>query len=240
MKKRFLTIPNALTLFRIASAPLFVLAWFASGGRGLSEAEQETRRQIGLWACLILTCLSEGSDFLDGWLARRWDQVSAFGKLMDPYADSIFRLAVLLCFASPPHGPWYPLWMPILLFWRDTGTSTIRLFGMGQGTVVAARFWGKAKAAAQATLIIALLVLALARDRLAFFTDPALRASAFWMMAIVVAIAWFGLITYIRAYSSMLRKGMTGEAQQSTKEQGSRQRSRTVASLPGERVRGAR
>jgi len=214
MKRRFLTIPNALTIFRIGSAPMFLIAWFATGGQGLPEPERETLRQIGLWVCLVLACLSELSDLLDGWIARRFNQVSTFGKLMDPYADAIFRTAALLCFASPPHGPWYPLWMPILLVWRDIGTSIIRTFGMQQGIAVAASFWGKAKAISQGFIIIALLILALVRTRLGVLTDPAFRKSAFWMMAIVVTVAVWALGTYVWAHFSMLRKGAAGVAEQ--------------------------
>ncbi|MHC5053187.1 MAG: CDP-diacylglycerol--glycerol-3-phosphate 3-phosphatidyltransferase [Planctomycetota bacterium] len=201
MKKRFLTIPNLLTLFRIASAPLFLVFWF-----GFTS---ETMRYYGLWGCLIITILSEISDLADGFLARRWKQVSTFGKLMDPYADSIFRVAAMLCFAAPP-DEWYPLWMPILCFWRDVGTSIVRTFGMEHGIVVAARFWGKVKAVAQGTLIISLLVLAIARDRTELFYDMNFKRSATIMMGIVVVIAWWGLLTYIWAHLADFRKVMSG------------------------------
>ncbi len=214
MKKRFLTIPNALTIFRIASAPMFLIAWFATGGRGLPEPERESLRQIGLWVCLVLACLSELSDLLDGWIARRLNQVSTFGKLMDPYADAIFRTAALLCFASPPHGPWYPLWMPILLVWRDIGTSIIRTFGMQQGIAVAASFWGKLKAISQGFIIIALLILALARTRLGVLQARDFRRDATIMMGIVVAVAVWALGAYLWAHFSMLRKGAAGGTEQ--------------------------
>ncbi len=202
MKKRFLTVPNLLTLFRMASAPLFLVFWF-----GFTS---ETNRPTGLWGCLIITILSEISDLADGFLARRWKQVSTFGKLMDPYADSIFRVAAMLCFASAPDC-WYPLWMPILCFWRDVGTSIVRTFGMEHGIVVAARFWGKMKAVAQGTLIISLLVLAIARDRSELIRDMDFKRSATIMMGIVVAIAWWGLFTYVWAHLADFRKVINGD-----------------------------
>lgn len=201
MKKRFLTIPNALTLFRIASAPLFLVFWFGFTSK--------TGRYTGLWGCLIITILSEISDLADGFLARRWNQVSTFGKLMDPYADSIFRVAAMLCFASAPYE-WYPLWMPILCFWRDVGTSVVRVFGMEHGIVIAAKFWGKMKAVAQGTLIISLLVVAIARER-SKLLDIDFKRSATIMMAIVVVIAWWGLMTYIWAHLADFRKVISGD-----------------------------
>ncbi len=203
MKARFLTVPNTLTLFRAVSALVFLVFWFGFAGEDL--------RNIRLWACLVVACLSEASDLLDGWLARRWKQVSTFGKLMDPYADSIFRLTVLLCFASPPHGPWYPLWMPILLVLRDIGTSIIRTFGMEQGIVVAARFWGKAKAVVQGVVMIALLVLALARTRIGVLEGLDFVRDATIMMAIVVAVAWWSLATYFWAHVSVFSKAAPGQ-----------------------------
>ena len=144
-----LTKANLLTMWRLVTAPAFLAVWFAVPGRA------------GLIVCLVLAVTSEISDGLDGYFARRDRTVSAFGKLMDPYADSIFRLAALLCFASPPHGPWYPLWMPILLVWRDIGTSIIRTFAMEQGVAVAARWSGKLKAVSQAVALIMTMSLAI-------------------------------------------------------------------------------
>ncbi len=213
MKKRFFTVPNVLTLFRIASAPLFLVFWF-----GFTS---DATRYIGLWGCLGITVLSEISDLADGFLARRWKQVSTFGKLMDPYADSIFRVAAMLCFASPPDA-WYPLWMPILCFWRDVGTSIVRTFAMEHRIVVAARFWGKMKAVAQGTLIISLLVLAIARDRTELFHDMNFKRSATIMMAIVLAIAWWGLLTYVWAHLAVFRKVMSGEESRGDRNEGGR------------------
>ncbi len=207
-KQRFLTIPNALTLFRIVSAPMFLVFWFTFDGEGPTVAEQEASRRFGLWACLILACLSEASDLLDGVIARALGQTSNFGKLMDPYADSIFRTAVLLCFASPPHGPWFPIWMPILLVWRDIGTSIVRTFGMQQGIAVSARFWGKAKAILQGFIIIALLILALARTKVGVLQSRDFERDATIMMAIVIAVAWWALATYVWKHFAMLRKGV--------------------------------
>ncbi len=210
-KKKFLTVPNALTLFRIGSAPLFLVVWFATGGEGLPAAEQEARRQMGLLACIVITVLSEVTDNLDGWFARRWKQVSTFGKLMDPYADAIFRGGALLCFASGPHGPWYPLWMPILLVWRDIGTSIIRTFGMQQGIAVAARFWGKAKAVTQGFVLIVLPIYALVYRRLGI-PEYRFRRAAIIAMAVILVVGYLALATYIRAHFAMLRKGAVGEA----------------------------
>ncbi len=206
-KKRFLTIPNALTLFRLVSAPAFLFCWFFFTG---------DRRPVGLWVCLVLACLSEASDVFDGPVARRLGSVSVFGKLMDPYADSIFRLTAFLCFASTVDegGPWFPLWMPILLVLRDIGTSAVRTFAMQQNVVVAARASGKIKAIAQGFVMIALLVLAIVRGKFGIEAQDFHR-DAFWMMLVVLVVGYWGLAEHLWAHISVFSKSATGEAEDS-------------------------
>jgi CDP-diacylglycerol--glycerol-3-phosphate 3-phosphatidyltransferase len=155
--RRLLTLPNILTLLRLASAPLFLVLFFADF---LDPIGYRWR----LVLCLAVVILSETSDLLDGWLARRYKQVSDFGKLMDPYADSAFRLTVLFSFASHEYSKttsWVPLWMVVLLLYRDLVTSVLRTFAIKRGAVVAARFSGKLKAVAEAAAIISVLVVAI-------------------------------------------------------------------------------
>jgi CDP-diacylglycerol--glycerol-3-phosphate 3-phosphatidyltransferase len=186
----------------MGSAPLFLVLWFGLTG---------DRRTVGLWACLVVAFASEISDLLDGWLARRTGQVSNFGKLMDPYADSIFRLTAFLSFAAPIDGGrgWYPLWMPILLVLRDIGTSIVRTFSMEQGTVVAAKASGKIKAVAQGFLLVALLVLAVVRGRVGM-TEERFLHDVKIMMAVVIAVAYWSLADYLWQHISVFRKSAAG------------------------------
>jgi CDP-diacylglycerol--glycerol-3-phosphate 3-phosphatidyltransferase len=202
--RTFLNIPNSLTLFRVASAPLFLFFWFYFTGED---------RAIGMWACLVVACVSEASDLLDGQIARWMGQVSNFGKLMDPYADSIFRLTAFLSFASTVDGQaWYPLWMPVLLVLRDIGTSIIRTFAVQQGIVVAAKASGKIKAVAQGFAMIALLVLAISRSRHDMFHGEyfaRFSRDATIMMGILIAVAYWALIEHLWAHIAVFRKSAT-------------------------------
>jgi len=143
-----LTKANVLTLWRVVTAPVFLVVWHVVPGLG------------GLIACLVLASLSEISDGLDGYFARRDKTVSVFGKLIDPYADSVFRLTVFFCFAANARGGWIPVWMPVLLFYRDVLTGVIRTFAMRKGIAFAARYSGKFKAISQAVALIMTLSLA--------------------------------------------------------------------------------
>jgi CDP-diacylglycerol--glycerol-3-phosphate 3-phosphatidyltransferase len=194
MRKKLLTAPNLLTLFRLASAPVFLALFIGSGPEGfLSRLLTPVQ---GLWACLIVACLSELSDILDGILARRLGQVSNFGKLLDPYADSVFRLSCFFAFASHAHGRWIPLWMVMILFYRDLLVTVIRNFGIEQQQYVAARASGKIKAIAQGTVVITVLVFALLYGEEAVCYEPPSR------MATEVAHTLMWVVTAVTAWSA--------------------------------------
>ncbi len=95
------TVPNLLSVVRLLSIPLFV--WLALGPQ-----------EDGL-AALVLV-LGAATDFFDGILARRWDQVSRIGQLLDPIADRLSTLAVLIVFLVRGIVPW---WFVVLLVGRD-------------------------------------------------------------------------------------------------------------------------
>lgn len=153
-----MSIPNLLTMFRLASAPIFLALFIGSGQDGFLNAW--ITPHTGLVLCLVVLCLSEISDIFDGMLARRLNQVSDFGKLLDPYADSMFRLTCFFSFASHSHGKWIPLWMVMILLYRDLLVTIIRAFGVEQRVFVHARASGKIKAVAQGGVCFAILTVA--------------------------------------------------------------------------------
>lgn len=185
-----LTVPNLLTLFRLATAPIFLALFIGSGHDGFFE-NLLTPWQ-GLLCCLIVASLSEVSDILDGILARRWNQVSDFGKILDPYADSTFRLSCYFAFASHAHGKWIPLWMVMILFYRDLLVTVIRAFGIEQREFVSARASGKIKAIAQGTVVILLLFIAIwhGHEGGEVVAESGAAKSAMWVVAAVTA--WSG------------------------------------------------
>jgi cardiolipin synthase len=95
------TVPNALSALRLLGVPLFL--WLILG------PEED------VWALVVLM-VSGVTDFLDGWLARRWDQQSLVGQVLDPVADRLYILAVVVGLAMRDIIPW---WMAISLPLRD-------------------------------------------------------------------------------------------------------------------------
>lgn len=98
---RVFTVPNVLSLIRLAGVPLFLWLLLA--------------READLWAVVVLA-VGGATDWLDGWLARRWNQRSRLGQVLDPLADRLYILATLIGLALRGIVPW---WLVGLLAARD-------------------------------------------------------------------------------------------------------------------------
>jgi CDP-diacylglycerol--glycerol-3-phosphate 3-phosphatidyltransferase len=127
------TLPNAISWLRIVlAAPVIVLL--------------VRREEWALWGALVCMMFAEFSDWLDGYLARRRGQVSAVGKVLDPMADSLYRVSVFTAFAA---NHWMPLWMLLVIAGRDVIVSYLRLVAERSLGTMGARQSGKWKAVAQ-------------------------------------------------------------------------------------------
>jgi CDP-diacylglycerol--glycerol-3-phosphate 3-phosphatidyltransferase len=207
-----MTWPNLLTLFRLCSAPVFLALFIGTGKDGFLHSVMSP--QAGLLACLIVMSLSELSDILDGILARKLNQVSDFGKLLDPYADSTFRLSCYFSFASQAHGKWIPLWMVMILFYRDLLVTVIRTFGVERRVFVHARASGKIKAVAQGTVVFVTLAMALLFDETSVGYEAAagqhVTSIAHTLMWVVTAVTLWSAVDYFLANRHLFQKSMTG------------------------------
>ncbi|MBD3345023.1 MAG: CDP-diacylglycerol--glycerol-3-phosphate 3-phosphatidyltransferase [Chitinivibrionales bacterium] len=132
-------IPQILTLSRVLVAPVFSYLFIYS-----FKAEDPA---LLLWLSVVMLLLVEVSDALDGYFARKLKQVSDFGKLFDPMADSLSRLTVFLGFLI---SGIIPLWMFLIFLYRDIFVSGLRMMCLMKGLVVSARISGKLKAVIQA------------------------------------------------------------------------------------------
>jgi CDP-diacylglycerol--glycerol-3-phosphate 3-phosphatidyltransferase len=207
-----MTWPNLLTLFRLCTAPVFLALFIGTGKDGFLHSVMSP--QAGLLACLIVMSLSELSDILDGILARKLNQVSDFGKLLDPYADSTFRLSCYFSFASQAHGKWIPLWMVMILFYRDLLVTVIRTFGVERRVFVHARASGKIKAVAQGTVVFVTLAMALLFDETSVGYEAAagqhVTSIAHTLMWVVTAVTLWSAVDYFLANRHLFQKSMTG------------------------------
>ncbi|MFO7958836.1 MAG: CDP-alcohol phosphatidyltransferase family protein [Candidatus Brocadiia bacterium] len=112
------------------------------------------QRAWAVIAATMLVLLIEGSDLADGYLARRHDVVSHFGKLFDPYTDSLSRLTVYWSLAVAGRCL---VFVPLIMAARDISVSYIRILLTRQGRDVSARWWGKLKAIIQGVSALVLI-----------------------------------------------------------------------------------
>jgi CDP-diacylglycerol--glycerol-3-phosphate 3-phosphatidyltransferase len=128
-----MNVPMILTLGRLVLAPVYFLLYQFSG-RG------SVLLVVGTWLVFLLI---EFSDILDGHLARKLGQESEEGKVLDPLADSLSRITYFICFAG---SGIMPIWMLLVLVYRDVGVSYIRVMFSRGKVLLSARKSGKVKA----------------------------------------------------------------------------------------------
>ncbi|MCH5273263.1 MAG: CDP-diacylglycerol--glycerol-3-phosphate 3-phosphatidyltransferase [Lachnospiraceae bacterium] len=138
-----MNLPNKITLFRVAMIPVFLVLLLVPGIPYGNYAAT---------AVFLLACLS---DALDGYLARKYNLVTNFGKFMDPLADKLLVCSALICFVELSY---MPAWIVIVIIAREFIISGFRLIASDNGVVIAASYWGKFKTIAQMTACILLLV----------------------------------------------------------------------------------
>jgi CDP-diacylglycerol---glycerol-3-phosphate 3-phosphatidyltransferase len=175
------TLPDQLTVARALSVPLVVVlfAW--------------SFRDHAYWATGVFI-VAMATDQLDGWLARRRNQTSALGSLLDPIADKVLVMAALVMLVGEGVAP---AWMVAAIVARELLISGLRLAAIERNVVMAARDLGKLKTWAQSVAVgIGGLAAAEAwRDRIAW-----------WALLIAVVLTWVSGLDYARIAPRTLRR----------------------------------
>jgi CDP-diacylglycerol--glycerol-3-phosphate 3-phosphatidyltransferase len=141
-KREILNLPNMITIGRLFLIPPVI--W-------LIDPADPVRN---LWACLLFAAAS-GLDILDGWLARRQGLVTVFGKFVDPLADKLMAMAVMIYMVVVAL---LPAWLVVLMLGRDLYINGIRQVAAERGVVIAAGEGGKLKTVFQLVGICCVLV----------------------------------------------------------------------------------
>lgn len=191
-------LPLLLTLSRILLGPLFLIFYLYSLDWGIPLLYLP-------YLLLILAILSELSDVLDGMLARRRNKVTELGKLLDPMADSIFRLSVLLSFTQGFIG--IPVLLVALFFYRDTIISTLRTVCALRGITLGARWSGKVKAVIQAAVVFFILILMIPYT-MGCLDEALFRALSFYAVLLAAVYTLYSGFEYIVAHRSHIRKAL--------------------------------
>ncbi len=212
-----MNIPNILTLWRVIFAvAIFVLMPF---------------RQYDL--CLLLFILASLTDFVDGWWARKFKQVTVFGRIMDPFADKLLICGTFICLlgfselqqplGSYPHWLSFQPWMVVVIVGRELLITSIRAFVEKSGGDFSAKWIGKWKMGVQCIALIAVfpLLAALAADKggnVGFLGEIYYSTNNFtlgpepvlwlWLMSLwaTVLITLYSGVTYCYRAAKMLQK----------------------------------
>ena len=171
--------PNRLTILRIFMVPLFIIFMLTELG---GAAHNEIAGVIFIVASL--------TDTLDGYLARKNNQVTTFGKFMDPLADKLLVCTALICLTDIQR---LPSWVAIVIVAREFIISGFRLVAAEKGIVIAASYWGKFKTTFQMIMIILMIM-----------NIPQLQLLTDIVMWIALALTLISLWTYIMANKQVL------------------------------------
>lgn len=159
-KSLLFSIPNLLTYGRILAVPLIVLCFFFEGRLASSDAAR--------WAAFALFVLASLTDYFDGYLARKWQQTSNIGRMLDPIADKLIVSVTLLLLAAEGTIAGWSLWAGVIILCREILVSGLREYLAGLQVSVPVTQLAKWKTTAQ-MVALAMLLAGSAGDRLVPF-----------------------------------------------------------------------
>lgn len=217
------SLPNVLTVSRLAMAALFFAA--------LELARRPIHDEALLLLAAGLFVLGALTDAADGYLARRWNAVSTFGRVMDPVADKVLVVGAFIYLAGPaflttidtPAGPRpsqatsVSPWMVVVILARELIVTSLRAVLEGSGVDFSASWSGKAKMIAQSIAVPSVLVLVSIGSTLSAPADPAALPRPpmpDWVVWAIRAIVWTtvamtlaSLVPYVLRAAALLKIG---------------------------------
>ena len=137
-----MNLANKLTMLRVVLIPFFIAALMADPHGN------------GRWVALAIFIIASLTDFADGYVARKFNMITNFGKFMDALADKMLVCSALICLVEIGL---IPAWIVIVIVCRDFAISGFRLVAATTGKVIAANYWGKFKTASQMVMICLLI-----------------------------------------------------------------------------------
>ncbi len=129
-----MTTATKITMVRVALLPVFMVLMYLSGGEA----------GVWMWLSLAVFIIASLTDFVDGYIARHYNQTTDLGKFLDPLADKLLTIAAMVMFCE-----WgvFPAWALMLVLTREFAVTGLRLIAVQKGTVIAAGWSGKVKTA---------------------------------------------------------------------------------------------
>ncbi len=180
---KILNVPNLLSLSRILSVPVFILLML----------EPNPARAL---AAGIVFSLASATDWLDGYLARKWGQVTKIGKLLDPIADKILIMSALVILVEIRSDVVHA-WIAIVIIGREFAVTGLRAMAAAEGIIIPAETAGKYKVGAQITAVLSLLL-----DY--YLMKEWLRNLGWVSLWVAMLLAVYSAFRYFRSYWNKL------------------------------------
>lgn len=177
-----MNLPNKITVARMLLIPIMIIVPYLGLNNILFGSVT-----IGSFITLIIFLIASFTDFLDGYLARKNNLVTTFGKFLDPIADKLLVLSALIMLVEQGI---IPGWIPIIIAAREFIVSGIRMLAAGDGKVIAASWYGKVKTVSQ---MIAISLAFLSTNTFMQFTSVGMSTGALILnilmsLAMVIAV----------------------------------------------------
>lgn len=198
-----MTLSNKFTTMRLCFAPVFFVLynlpiWFDSS----------VLAKITAFLMIPLLGFFELTDYFDGHFARKYNEVSDFGKIFDPFADVMLNLSVFLSAINSFSGKGFvPVVLFALLFYREFTMTFLRMVALSKGIAIAARKGGKFKTVFYITTgFYILFVESALRLGFEFSFINGLRVAAIVLLCICVLLSYISFIDYLRTFIPMLKE----------------------------------
>ena len=141
-----MTTASKITLVRVAMIPAFMVTMYLSQGQA----------GLWMWVSLGIFIVASLTDFVDGYIARHYNQTTDFGKFLDPLADKLLTIAAMTLFCE-----WgvFPAWALMIVLTREFAVTGLRLVAVQKGNVIAAGWSGKVKTASTMVGLCAMMAI---------------------------------------------------------------------------------
>ncbi|MBQ9867046.1 MAG: CDP-diacylglycerol--glycerol-3-phosphate 3-phosphatidyltransferase [Lachnospiraceae bacterium] len=177
-----MNLPNKLTILRVLLIPFYIFFLMTDVAGGASK-----------WIALAIFVVASLTDFLDGYIARKYKLITNFGKFMDPLADKLLVCSAMICFVELGR---MPSWIVVIIIAREFVISGFRLIAVEQGRVIAAGWWGKFKTAFTMFMVIAMTV-----------NIKEIEIVTIVLMYISLALTLISLVDYLYKNRDVLKEG---------------------------------